>query len=321
MHLKKIINKYFFGITLPQEFICVDIENFGSPLKVFLRLHNSHSELINHDEQLFLGYKPLVIGIIAAYGSSRYKYLDECFNVNLVFKDEINKSVAALELKKFEKVENESACLFLFEGMHGDHSFQSAIYFMMNNLKYRITANRKGNVYLKSNLYHQVIIAYSVPRVISLVSLSDGKLCNLFPTDLNGNFGKENYIVSLRIGGNAAKQVEEIKKILIVGMPADSCSYVYSLSKNHMHDLADENNFRFKSKRSVNFDFPVPENAVSYSELELINSIETGMHRLYFLKIIHTETFKQNSSNLAHIHRIYAEWRKKKSVHTDFYIR
>ncbi|HLG32395.1 MAG TPA: hypothetical protein VI362_05095 [Ignavibacteriaceae bacterium] len=321
MSLKNHLRKYLFGITLPQEFICIDIENFASPLKIFLKSHNSQSELIEDDEQLFLGYKPLVIGIIAVHNSTRYKYLSESSIIKLNFKNENHNSVAELELRKFEKVENESATLFLYEGLQGDYSFQSKFHFIMNNLKYRLTPNKKQNVYLHGNLYQQVVIAYSVPRVISLISISDGRFCNLFPTDLNGNFGKENYIISLRIGGKASEQVERIKKVLLAKMPVDSCSNVYSLSKNHMQELTDENNFKFKKERSVNFNFPVPDNVVSYSELKLTNSVEIGIHKLYFFKIVHTESINQSKSILAHIHRTYAEWRKRNSIHTDFVIR
>jgi hypothetical protein len=316
--LKKSLKKIFFGITLREEFICIDNDSFTSPLKIFLNSEYSELEPISSADHLFLGYQPLVIGIIAERDSARDNYLTQIQKPTVSFNDDKGNSVAHLKLNRFKVIENKNDVLFLFEGIYGSQTFQSTFHKFTNNLKYRLTANRESNVYLEGNLYQQLIIAYSVPRIISLVSLSDGIFCNLFPTDLNGKFGSENYIVSLRIGGKASEQVEMIKKLVISRLPVSECSYAYSLSKNHMMDLVEESSFKFKIQKSNKFNFPVPENAISCFELELNNSIEIGIHKLYFFSVVSNEKFEAKKSTLAHIHRNYAEWRKRNSLRSNF---
>jgi hypothetical protein len=318
MSLKKFLNKIFFGITLNKEFICIDNEKFSLPLRVYLETNNSSHEQLNPADHLFLGYQPLVIGLVANKDSERFKNLNQNSESALIFEDELSNQVAYLKLQRFNSIDDKNESIFLFEGISGNHKFQSEFHQLMNTVKYRLTAERKSNVYLKGNLYQQLTIAYSVPRIISLISVSDGKYCNLFPTDLNGYFGAEEYIISLRIGGKASDQVESLKKIVLSRLPAGDCSFAYSLNKNHMKEMSDETNFKFRKERSEKFNLPIPENATQYRELELINSIEIGIHRLYFFKIVSDKKINDQSGTLAHIHRNYAEWRIKNSLPVNF---
>jgi hypothetical protein len=174
---------------------------------------------------------------------------------------------------------------------------------------------------LKDNLYEQVKIAYSVPRKISLVSLGKNNMFNLFPTDINGRIGKQNFVISLRIDGNANKQVKELKKIVLSEMVVDSYKEVYSLGVNHTKDLRDKKEFDFSEKLSQNFSLPVPKNTLRYFELEFINDMQTGVHNLCFFRIANSVNIEDSKSTLAHIHRDYAEWRINNGYNSEFLLR
>jgi hypothetical protein len=68
--------------------------------------------------------------------------------------------------------------------------------------------HQANSVNLPGNQKDQVKIAYSMPREISLVTLSNGKLMNWSP-DLHGTVSRNTYVCSLRLGGLANQQVEK----------------------------------------------------------------------------------------------------------------
>lgn len=297
------------------------MEHFKSPLKLLLKLDDSNSEIINYEEQIFLGYKPLVFGLTALHKSARNDYLSINSTINLEFADDNENTVAKLILNRFEKYESGSSTLFLYEGVHGTQNLITAFHKLTNNLKYKLTAGRTENVYLEGNLYQQGIIAYSIPRKISLVTVSDGTLCNIFPSDLNGFFDSDKYVVSLRKGGKANEQVIKLKNILAARMPVNLNNEVYGLGKNHMSDLQEPGTFSIESFSSVKIGLPVPKGALSYIELKLIKSNEKGIHNIHFFDVIHSESIDDKSSTLSHIHRFYADWRKRNAIDTNFIFR
>jgi flavin reductase (DIM6/NTAB) family NADH-FMN oxidoreductase RutF len=193
----------------------------------------------------------------------------------------------------------------------------------MNDLWYKITAEKKINLYLKGNLYDQVRIAYSVPRTIYLVSLGMEGLFNIFPTDLSGKAGEDHFVVSLRTDRRANEQLEIIGKCLIATMHSDSFMEVYQCGRNHTKDLmkADSLGISLKMERSEKLNLPVPENALNYYELERLSKVEIGVHSIHFFKIISSVQLQRSDSALAHIHRYCAEWRQNKNIKTSYLLR
>ncbi|MEI9943390.1 MAG: hypothetical protein WDN26_04150 [Chitinophagaceae bacterium] len=76
-----------------------------------------------------------------------------------------------------------------YEALKGNHHFVSGFHQSMAAISNMLYNKKPGNVFLKGNLFSQVQIAYSVPRNISLVTLGENELYNLFPTDLHGAHG------------------------------------------------------------------------------------------------------------------------------------
>ena len=270
---------------------------------------------------LFVGYYPLIMAISCEKNSSLNNLLQNKNNIKTLFGESKDKIYAQLILKKINTLEFDEVTLFLFEGVKGSHRFLSKFHILTNSLKYKLTAEKKINIYLKGNLYEQVKIAYSIPRKILLVSLGKNNMFNIFPTDINGRIGKQNFVISLRKNGKANKQVKELKKIVLSEMSADAYKEVYSLGVNHIKDLRAKKEFDLSENLSKKFSIPLPTNALKYFELEFVNDIQTGVHNLCFFKVVNSVNIEDSKSTLAHIHRDYAEWRINNGIISEFLLR
>ena len=181
--------------------------------------------------------------------------------------------------------------------------------------------NKKtGNVFLENNLYKQVQIAYAIPSVISLITVSSDNLFNLFPTDLHGQINEDYYIISLRYQGNACKQVEQAKKIVLSNVDASYYKEAYNLGKNHMQPLKEKSNFVFSEENSYTLKLPLPPNVIECRELELKDSFIHGIHKLLLFKILNHQRSQNPSTTLAHVHNVYATWRYKQGLGNYFFL-
>jgi len=319
--VKKFLKKILFSITLSQEYLCVNLFDFEHSLKVYVRDKSSVNENDITQHHLFIGYKPLIISIDKKY--LRDSDFNQSQTLFLSFRIDDKSEVASLEVKLIHEVKLISTTCLLFEGVNGIHSFTNQFAKLFKSLHYKLTADKKKNIFLAGNLYEQVKIAYSIPRLIYLASVGSNDLYNIFPTDLSGKFGENNFIMSLRTKGKANSQVESSGKCLIAKMETDSFMEVYNAGRNHMKELSDAATLgiRLRSESSTNFNFPVPLGANQYYELEKIDKFEAGIHTIHFFRILNSVLLSDKKSILAHIHRDYAEWRLKNSISTNYFFR
>lgn len=319
--MKKILKKILFGTNPPQEYLCLDLNEFKKPLKLILKSATSGvvKDMTHH--HLFNGYRPLVITFDQNYLSEQD--LENKNSILLTFLNDQKKILATIKLKLFKNIKVNSITYLIFEGVRGTNKFKNKVHHFTNNLRYNITSERKKNIFLTGNLYDQVKIAYSIPRKIYLVSVGNGKLFNIFPTDLSGTIGKDSFILSLRTGGKANEQIENEGKCLVSVMEAEFFEEVYNAGKNHMKALSEISEIRIKlrDEKSSDFNLPVPLGAIKYYELEALKMFEVGIHTLHFLKIINSVELNSNNSILAHIHRDYAGWRIKNGIQSNYLIR
>jgi hypothetical protein len=211
--------------------------------------------------------------------------------------------------------------IYYYEGIQGQHHFLSFFHQYIIGLNNQVYNRKKENIFLNNALYKQVQIAYSVPRIISLITVGSGGLYNLFPTDLHGQVNEQYYVSSLRHGGEACKQVENAGRIVISQVHSDACKTVYGMGKNHMQKLKPKENFSFSGSQSGVFNLPLPKSLLSYRELELVESFEHGIHKLLLYKIISSQAVNKEPSILAHIHNCYATWRYNKGLPGNYLFR
>jgi hypothetical protein len=228
--------------------------------------------------------------------------------------------VASLEMDRIGEKIFDDYVLLIFEAKSGQHSFLNPLRQRINRFKETRKVVPSAGITLHGNLYDQVRIAYSIPRIISIITITDGDLMNMFPTDLHGPIGKEFYCSSLRIGGKANEQVQKLKKIVASEVTSSSFRESYHLGKNHMHDLQHIDKFRNDQKKSKCLEFPLPENVIRYRELRQFDFLDHGIHRIHFYEVINEWAGDQNSK-LAHIHQYFAQWRLNNHLPTNLLLR
>lgn len=302
-----------------------------APLKVILTTRDEEIEKDITASHLFLGYKPVIIGLSEQDTGESFLSDHSDFCLTLV-QDEFKSNtrwknfptdraaVATMILKKIQQRDFDGQRTYFFECSQAKHRFLGMFHQRVNNLREKLKIRPKDNVGLPGNLFDQVRIAYSIPRKISVMTVSDDTLVNMFPTDLHGSIGNGYYAGSLRIGGNANAQVESLRRVVISDVDASSFLEVYSMGRNHMMDLQNETRFMLHDRRSRVFNFPLPEWALRYREMIHIGSFDHGIHRIHFYRIVHTEVLENAGPTLAHIHQYYAQWRMDQGLKTTLYL-
>jgi hypothetical protein len=322
--VKKILNK-FNGLHYPQEYLCLAKESFQHTLHAYIVEGNQVIKDITN-EHLFTGYSPLIIILNSPTGNNRELppdieiiFSQKSLQPNDVF--EKKDAIARLSLKLILKQLAGDNNIFYYEGIKGKHYFLSSFHQYIIELNNRFYNRKEGNVFLHNNLYKQVQIAYSLPRIISLITVSDGKLYNLFPTDLHGQANQQYYVSSLRHEGKACKQVEAAARIVISQVHCQVYKTVYSLGRNHMQELKSKENFPFGESFSTIFQLPLPQSVLYYRELELIDSFVHGIHKLLLYKILSSQAVSDAPATLSHIHNVHATWRHNKGLSGNYLLR
>ncbi len=328
MQLKNKLKRLLTGLSIDQEYICLDLAAYDTPLSIYLTVRGQSEESDVTNTQLFLGYKPLILGLSFHSESREVNLLNNQNVIELKFK--LNKSsrdnknyekcIATLSLRMICQKKFGDDVTFFFEGIHGRHSFLSRLHLFLNEQKIKRNKTVPSNIDLKGNLYDQVRIAYAIPRIISIVTVTDGRLINMFPTDLHGPVNENYYISSLRIGGKANEQVEKYKEIVIADVMASFYRNTYDLGKNHMREMQAQENFLLSTEKSVVFGLPLPAGVTAYREMKQFASFDVGVHRIHLYAVVHHHT-SANPSRLVHIHQYFGQWRLNHGLLTNILLR
>ena len=269
--MKKILTK-LNGLHYQQEYLCLAKESFQNPIHAYFVKDGQVIKDITN-EHLFTGYSPLIFTLISSNLKEPSSNIEMFFSQrslqpNDFFKKKDALAWLSLRLIQQRKIGNNE--VYYYEGVQGQHHFISAFHQYVIGLNNQIYNKKEGNVFLNNGLYKRVQIAYSIPRIISLITVSSGGLYNLFPTDLHGSLNDQYYVSSLRHGGKACKQVENAGRIVISQVHTDIYRMVYALGKNHMQELKSKENFCFSQSLSGVYKLPLPISLLSYKELELV---------------------------------------------------
>ena len=297
-------------------------EPFQQPLHAYLVDQTKLLKDITKDHS-FVGYSPLIFvlssSVVNGEETIEIAFTEKPLETGL----DINKAgvVARLGLKKINQLSAGEVEIIFYEGVHGHHRFIPSFNQKLIQLNNHLHQRKPGNVYLGSNLYRQVQIAYAIPRKISVITVGENNLFNLFPTDLHGQVVAGYYVISLRHEGYACKQVESAKKIVLSDMEASAYKMVYGLGKNHMQPLKEISAFPISDRLSQHFNLPLPMKVVSYKELELERNFIHGIHKLLLFRINFSQSLSAEKDTLVHIHNTYATWRHKKGLKSNYLLR
>ena len=320
--VKKILNK-LNGLHYRQEYLCFAKGSYTQPLHAYLVKDDCVVKDITY-QHLFVGYSPLIFTFSKIPGIEFAESIRLIFSHRILHENDIfskKDALASIDMKRVKEQLAGNNSISYFEGVHAEHHFLSRFHQLINSIYNQLYNKKPGNVFLPDNLYKQVQISYAIPRIISLITISNTGLYNLFPTDLHGQADKDHYIISLRVGGKACEQVESIGKLLISQVNSTAYKTVYRFGKNHIQELRSKDNFPFSQSLSENLQLPLPEDVISYKELVLINSFRHGIHKLLLFKIVSRHYIRPEKDELVHIHNSYASWRYKNNLPGNYLLR
>lgn len=322
--VKKLLHR-LNGLHYQQEYLCMAKESFPQPLHIYFADEKRILKDIT-SSQLLIGYSP-VIFCIHSINNPVLAQLSKAriiFSINELQPGEIYTSkniIASLDLKKIREYDRGDNLILYYEAIHAKHQFLSAFHQYILNLNNRLFNKRAGNIFLPGNSYTQVQVGYAYPRLISLVTVGNNNLFNLFPSDLNGEAGNGYYIVSLRYDGHACRQVEEAGRIVISEMATTAFKTVYALGKNHIQELKPRAQFPFAPNNTGKLGLPLPQSATACRELKLEDIYTHGIHKLMLFKILSHKAVLNTGSTLAHVHNCYATWLLNNQLEGNYLLR
>jgi hypothetical protein len=326
MKLAQKILSRLNGLHYSQEYLCLARESFEEPLSASLIIDGQVISTITH-HHCFVGYSPVLFAIRCCdtrfYQPGKISIALSIkplpLNGKLMKKD----AVALLHLEKIavQPGTKDGETILYYEAINGEHHFLPAFHRFIIGLDNQLHGKKPGNVFLNGNRLKQVQIAYAIPRKVSLITTGNGDLYNLFPTDLHGEVDDDRYLISLRHAGEACQQVLDTRNILLTEVRTDFYKTVYALGKNHMQPMKAKQYAPFSNMLSGHFNLPLPQTAVQYRELQVLDHFTRGIHRIILFKIVNQQLVDESSSTLAHIHRLYASWRQNKQLPGNYLFR
>ena len=309
------------GLHYKQEYLCFPRESLNHPLQVYLSNDGQLTKDIT-DIHAFVGYKPLLFALEASIADTAdisLTFIQPRQHQNEIYAEK--DAIAKLVLQKTASLDSGHGLVNFYEGKSGYHRFISSFHQYIIGLQNRLFQQKPGNVFLARDLYTQVQIAYSLPRSISLITVGKDESYNCFPTDLHGAIGQNLYVVSLRHQGKACQQVIHSGRIVISQVESRFYKTVYGLGKNHMQELKSKEKFPFSERHSSHFNLPLPQEATRVRELELIDNINVGIHKLMLFRVVSDTASVSSATSLAHVHNVYATWRKNRQLGGNFLLR
>lgn len=315
--LCNFLNRIIEGNSFPREYLGVDYALLKNSISIYAGTERNQQLIDITDQHLFLGYSPVIVGIYFRQDDGNDLTKRNSIFLQFISNELNGLCIAELEVERISEKRFGGYTLVLFKGKHVTHKLLPTINQQLIRLKSTIEKKPKGNVTVPGNQYDQVRVMYTVPRLISLVTVGDENTCNIFPTDLHGKIGSM-YVDSLRLAGKASNQVNEKKKVVLSRMHLQARVDVYAMGKNHMKDMQPSSSFNIREQRSDVYHLPIPQQALSYIELQQVESIEIGIHRLHFFTVMNEYVLENDAPQLACIHKFYAQWRLDKRLPLEY---
>jgi hypothetical protein len=310
MNLRQSLCSIFTGNYFTSEFLCVANDSELHEVKLELVLPTKTNGIDVTESHLLLGAGPVIIGIChSTVKDSSF----ETAHLNFTFR---GKHIGAIQLKKINIPQSWPDEIVLFEGVSAKCYLASPFQKVVQRTGYWIR-QKAGKAFLSWEVNKMIQLLYSIPRKISIISVTGDSLLNVFPGDLNGAINESHYTMALRTGGQALNQVIALEKIIICEVSPKFHKQVFAMGKNHVNEMKPEENFNLLKIRSPNLSIPVPEGVTSYHELQLIDVQPQGFYHLLLFKNIGRQGFVE-PGYLASVHASYASWRIRNGFSFDY---
>src|SRR4029079_6721053 len=168
--LQKLLNK-LNGLHYQQEYLCLAKEPFQNPIHAYF-VKDGHVIKDITNEHLFTGYSPLIFTLIFSDLKEPFSKIEMFFSQRSLQPNDLFKkrdALAWLSLGLIQKQKISDNEIYYYKGIRGQHHFLSFFHQYTIGLNNQVYNRKKENVFLNNALYKQVQIAYSIPRIISLI--------------------------------------------------------------------------------------------------------------------------------------------------------
>jgi len=207
-----------------------------------------------------------------------------------------NDTIAAINVSLIEKIV-EGNCVLLLYKIISSKNFQLTA--LKRLILFSYLLRNKTSTYQ----YRKTLSAlYSYPRKIIVVSYKDENYCNIFPMDIQG-YVKEGgmYVLGLRTTNKTLDKILNAKKVVVCDIDSVDINTIYTLGKHPSASPPKLEEMPFGTTGSEVFNFPIPDFAECYKEIEIIAHRKMGYHMLMVGKIVNSKVIKQDSSSLYHV--------------------
>jgi hypothetical protein len=154
------------------------------------------------------------------------------------------------------------------------------------------------------------VVSFIRPHPTSVVSLADEAGGNIFIMNLLGELGGGRFAFGLKDSRKPAHLVERVRRIAVSSVPFSQGTVAFQLAANHFRESIDWDQLPFATKRSANFNFPVPDFALRVREMEVETVRKIGSHTFFIARIIGEESFA-DEEELHVVHGFYQALRLK----------
>lgn len=282
--MKGAIKKILFGDTVVTEYSKITIPANGIHEKVWLEL-NGHLTDVSQQHWI-LCIEPLVFGVwvsndvlpapVAGKTGFRLYFSDGAQPAaGVAVRPAEQPAVAIVSLELMEHIREHNGTLLLLQVQRaGIHHFN----YIKTQLLFSRYYKKEGMPFKR---FSSFVSAYSYPRRIRLVSFRQDGYYNFFPMDLLGPVpGADRYVFGLRHTNVTLARILETGRLAVAEIPFEHKDAVYQLAKHHSSSPPAIDSLPFDVVESNRFGFYIPHWAVSYKEINIVQTMNLGSHML-----------------------------------------
>ncbi len=210
--------------------------------------------------------------------------------------------------------------LCLFNARHPSNYCQARtlVWKRYLNFSYAQWKNERGpsppKVRMVGSELHSLFVFYICPRPVVLVSVADGQAGNIFPMDLVGPIGHQQFSLALHATSKGLPLIERSGRIALSSVPVAKMSLAYQMGQNHNKASICWSSVPFPLIASPRLCLPIPEFALRVRELQLVDVRPTGSHVLIICRVVTDHAFV-DGLQFFQAHGFYDEWRKQAILH------
>jgi flavin reductase (DIM6/NTAB) family NADH-FMN oxidoreductase RutF len=279
---------------------------------VQVRMQGAHGEIDVTGRAVIAALSPLTLGL--GLDEAVSAALGDCSTPVLRFADlESGRTVGTLQLVRVGDSSTQAARIALFEVRHAVQRCVQWPYRPWNHyLQGRAIRRhrRPHNFWMPPEAVQQLMIFYTCPRQVVLVSVEDGEHRNLFPMDLIGPVATDRFTLALRNTSRSVPAMKATRRVVLSDVAAADRGLAYSLGVHHRDALPDWQSLPCAIERSRAFSLPFLQSALRVRELEILDFETIGSHT-FFVTRIATEQPLAQAQQLHHTSGLYQHFRSR----------